>query len=102
VRGYLGLHARSVPIPPRVAERYQLTQNQGVEVLAVEPGAPAEQAGLEEGDVIIAFGDQPVNSIDDLHKLLTPLPVGIPASVEFLREQRRFHRLAVPEEYPVR
>jgi S1-C subfamily serine protease len=102
VRGYLGLHARTVPVAPNVAEKYELRQKLGVEVLAVESGAPADEAGLQEGDVIVSLGDQPATSVDDLHKLLTSLPVGIPASVEFLRQERRFHRLVVPGEYPVR
>jgi len=102
VRGYLGLHARTVPIAPALAEKYDLKQKHGVAVIAVENGAPAEDAGLQENDVIVSFGDQLVTSIDDLHKLLTTLPVGIPASVEFLREERRFGRLVIPEEYPVR
>lgn len=99
---YLGLHARPVPISPTVASKYELTQTRGIEVLTVEPGSPAEDAGLEVDDIIVGFGDQPVSSIDDLQKLLTSLPIGIPASIEFLRNDRRLYRLAIPEEYPVR
>jgi S1-C subfamily serine protease len=102
MRGYLGLHARSVPIAPDIVARYDLRQTRGIEVLAVEPDSPAEHAGLETDDVLIAFGDHPVSNVDDLHKLLTTLPVGIPASIEFLRKDRRLHRLAIPEEYPTR
>jgi S1-C subfamily serine protease len=101
VRGYLGLHGRGVPIPRAVARQFSLEQDHGVEVQAVEPGAPADQAGLLEGDVIVTLGEQVVSSVDDLHKLLTQLPVGIPASVLFLREHRRLERLIVPAEYPV-
>jgi S1-C subfamily serine protease len=100
VRGYLGLHVRPVPVPPQLAQRYGLAQKHGVEVLAVESGGPAEEAGLQEGDVVITFGDQPAGSVDDLHKLLTQLPVGIPASVVVLREGRRLERLVIPTDYP--
>jgi len=101
VRGYLGLHARAVPIAPPLAEKYDLKQTHGVEVLAVEQGAPADDAGLQEGDIVFAFGDRPVTSVDDLHKLLTTLPVGLPASVTFFRNERWMERLLIPEEYPV-
>jgi S1-C subfamily serine protease len=101
VRGYLGLHARVVPISPDLVAKYELTQKYGVEVLGVENGAPAADAGLEEGDVVFAFGDRPVTSVDDLHKLLTTLPVGLPASVAFFRNERWMERLVIPEEYPV-
>jgi len=100
VRGYLGLHGRGVPISPELARRYELIQTTGVEVLAVEQGGPADQAGILEEDIIVALGEQATSNIDDLHKLLTQLPVGIPATVTLLRGERRLERLVVPAEYP--
>jgi S1-C subfamily serine protease len=100
VRGYLGLHARTVPIARHLTHRFELTQTNGVEVLAVEPGGPAEQAGILEDDVIVSLGEQPTTSVDDLHKLLTQLPVGIPAAIIVLRGERRLERMVVSDEYP--
>jgi S1-C subfamily serine protease len=100
IRGYLGLHASSIPLSQETTRRLEITQKQGVEVLAVEEGAPADEAGLQEGDVIIQFGDQPVTNVDDLHRLLTQLPVGIPAGLEFLRGERKFQRMVIPTDYP--
>jgi S1-C subfamily serine protease len=100
VRGYLGLHARNVPIPQNAVRRFNLAQKTGVEVLALEPDGPADQAGILEEDVIVSLGEQPTTSVDDLHKLLTQLPVGIPAGVVFLRGERRLERLVVPADYP--
>jgi S1-C subfamily serine protease len=100
VRGYLGLHARNVPLPPALARRYELTATGGVEVLSVEEGGPAEQAGLQEEDVIVALDEQPTANVDDLHKRLTTLPVGVPATVTLLRGERRLERMVVPTEYP--
>jgi S1-C subfamily serine protease len=100
VRGYLGLHARNVPIPSAVLRRHGLEQKTGVEVMAVEPDAPAEQAGILEEDVIVSLGEKPVTSVDDLHRLLTQLPVVVPAPVVLLRGERRLERWVVPGEYP--
>jgi S1-C subfamily serine protease len=100
VRGYLGLHARNVPIPRALTRQFDLGQTTGVEVMAIEPGAPADQAGLLEGDVIVSLAEKAVPSIDELHKVLTQVSVGVPASVLFLRGQRRLERLVVPAEYP--
>jgi S1-C subfamily serine protease len=100
VRGYLGLHARNVPIPTAIARRYGLQQATGVEVMAIERDGPADQAGILEEDVIVGLGDKPVATVDDLHKLLTQLPVVVPSTVVILRGERRLERLVVPSEYP--
>jgi S1-C subfamily serine protease len=101
VRGYLGLHGHSVPLPSPLVRRLGLIQTAGVEVLAVEQNGPASDAGIEEGDIIIGLGDQPTASVDDLHKRLMELPVGIAATVTLLRSERRFERLVVPGDYPM-
>jgi S1-C subfamily serine protease len=100
VRGYLGLHGRNVPIARHLARLFGLTQPEGVEVMAVEDNGPADQAGVQEGDVIVTLGDEPATSIDDLHKRLTELPVGVPATIVLLRGERRLQRFVVPTDYP--
>jgi S1-C subfamily serine protease len=101
VRGYLGIHARNVPIAQASVRLFNLSQTTGVEVLAVEPDSPADQAGIVEEDVLLSLGDQPTPSVDDLHKLLTQLPVDVPANVTLLRGERRLQRMVLPTEYPV-
>jgi S1-C subfamily serine protease len=98
VRGYLGLHVRTVPIAPNLG----LNQKTGVELLAVEDGGPADEAGLQEGDVMVTFGDQPATNVDELHKLLTSLPVGVPSTITFLRGDRQIERMVIPTDYPLR
>jgi S1-C subfamily serine protease len=100
VRGYLGLHGRSAPVARHLARSFDFDQASGVEVMGVEPGGPADQAGILEGDIIVHLGDQAATSVDDLHKMLTELPVGVPATVTLLRGQRRLERFVVPAEYP--
>lgn len=39
---------------------------EGARVAAVEPGSPAEQAGLHAGDVIVKLGDRLIDSADSL------------------------------------
>ncbi|MDY3560191.1 trypsin-like peptidase domain-containing protein [Gemmata sp. JC673] len=100
IRGYLGLHARQVPVAPELRTKFGLEQKSGVEILMLEEDGPAQNAGLWIDDIIIGFGDRPVASVDDLHRALTQLPVGMPAKVAVLREGRRLERTAVPGEYP--
>ncbi len=100
LRGYLGLHGRTVPLPVSTRRQRQLEQATAVQVMAIEQGAPADQAGILEEDVIVALGEKPVASVDDLHRLLTELPIGVPASVVLLRGPRQLERLVLPQEYP--
>jgi len=100
IRGYLGLHGRQVPIPLDVGRRVGIEMGTGVEILALEPGGPADRAGLEVEDVIVSFGDDSVGSVDELHKLLTQNPVGKPVEMGIVREGRRLARTVTPGEYP--
>ena len=42
----------------------------GCEVSSVMPGSPAQKAGLQGGDVIVQWNDQPVDNVYDLSRLL--------------------------------
>ena len=65
------------------------------------PGqGPADQAGILESDIVISLAEQPTTSIDDMHKLLMQLPVGVPSPVVMLRGERQLERWVVPNDYP--
>jgi S1-C subfamily serine protease len=100
IRGYLGLHGRRVPIDPEFVTRHRLPFRAGVEVMNLEEDGPAQLAGIWIEDVIVNFGDHPVQSIDDLHRLLTQLQVGQPTTVALLREGRMIERMVTPADYP--
>jgi S1-C subfamily serine protease len=100
LRGYLGLQVRTVPIPRAMQLQLELDQKTAVEVLSIEPDGPADQAGVQEEDHILSIGDYSVASVDDLHKLLTQLPIEVPATITLLRGQRRLERMVLPQEYP--
>jgi S1-C subfamily serine protease len=85
-RGYLGLAGQSVPLLRRVTRFHRLSQSGGVLVTSLEPGAPAAKAGLREGDLIVRLDDQGVESLDDLHRLLTEARIGTQAELTVLRE----------------
>jgi S1-C subfamily serine protease len=74
----------------------------GLLVIHVEPGSPAGRAGLREGDLIVAYGGQPVAGVDDLHKLLTGEQVGVRSPIEMLRGSEKLQLEVVPEESGVK
>ena len=58
-------------------------------VTSLEPNAPAAAAGVREGDLIVAFDDTSVESLDDLHRLLTEARIGTTATLSILRDAQR-------------
>jgi S1-C subfamily serine protease len=99
-QGYLGLQGYSVPIKRRTASRYQLEQATGVGVQTIEPDSPAEEAGVLEGDVVVQLAGEPTPSSDELHKLLSRLPVDVPLLLVLLRGDRCLERLVMTAAYP--
>jgi S1-C subfamily serine protease len=98
LRAYIGVEAQTVPLHRRIVRFYDLPKETGVIVLAATEGSPAHRAGLREGDVIIAFGGQPVAGVDDLHRLLTDTQVGVKNPITVLRRTERLELAIVPQE----
>ena len=67
-------------------------------VANVEPGSPAERAGLASGDIVLSLDGTAVTGADDLIRLLAGDKIGRPVEIETLRngERRRFS--LVPDE----
>ena len=85
-RGFLGIGGQNVPVPRRVARLQGLASARGVLVLGVEPGSPAERAGVRERDVIVGLDDRPIAGVDDLHRLLTEDRIGVRSTLRVLRD----------------
>ncbi|HEV8211817.1 MAG TPA: trypsin-like peptidase domain-containing protein [Vicinamibacterales bacterium] len=97
-RSYIGLGGQTVPIPRAVARENQLAVTSGVFIVSVEPNSPAANAGLKDGDVVLAFAGTPVTGVDDLHRLLTEEKIGVATAVTILRSARRRNVTVLPAE----
>ena len=97
-RSYLGLAGANQPIGRRFARHFELSNASGVRVESVEPGTPAARSALQAGDVIVALNGQPVNGIDDLHRLLTADLIGLSAEIVLLRGAQLLRRSIEPAE----
>lgn len=95
-RSYIGVAGQNVPLHRRIVRFYDLKNERGVLVMSVEKDSPADKAGLREGDVIIAFGDKTVSSVDDLHRILTEERVGIEEPVTLIRMTEKLVTGIVP------
>ncbi len=74
------VHLGVAVAPPRVARRLRaavgLPEREGVLVRAVEHDSPAERAGVERGDLIVAAGEQPIERVDVLYEALDSATTG--------------------------
>ncbi|WP_199503782.1 Do family serine endopeptidase [Qipengyuania sp. YIM B01966] len=86
-RGYLGI--RIAPLNEDLAASLGLPRNQGEFVQAVEPGQPAERAGIRAGDVVLRVNNQPVTPEQSLSFLVANVRPGTRIPVELVRDGRR-------------
>src|SRR5712691_7537985 len=97
-RARLGVAGQNVPLLRLAVRAFGLEQKGGVLVTGVEPGSPAERAGLQSGDVLVGLGGRPVTGVDDLHRILLPDRIGAPTVVVVLRGADKLEIPIVPEE----
>lgn len=69
-RVLLGVGLATAEVARQLRASVGLADQDGLLVRSVEPGSPAERAGLKVGDLIAAAGGQAVGSVDDLHTAL--------------------------------
>ena len=72
-RAHLGVAGVARPIPPRWEGA--LGRRQGLEVVEVVKGSPADAAGLRAGDIIIEVDGRPIESPRDLQRLMVDGPI---------------------------
>jgi serine protease Do len=73
-------------VTPEIAQSFGLKETTGVLIADVAPGGPAEQAGIERGDVVTAFDGKEVKSAADLPRLVAETPIGKTVTVRVLRK----------------
>jgi Zn-dependent M28 family amino/carboxypeptidase len=61
-------------------------ETKGVKFSDVRPGSPAAKAGFKAGDVLVQFGDKPINNLYDFTDALQRSKVGDVVEVKVLRE----------------
>jgi serine protease Do len=82
VRGYLGVLPQN--ITPAMAKALQLKQANGVLIGDVTAGAPAAQAGLVRGDIILDVDGHKVNGANQLRMLVSMTPPGTTVRMQVL------------------
>ena len=79
-RGWLGVRIQEVT--PEIAESLGLKESDGVLISMVNPGEPAEKAGIKAGDVIINFNGKKIKNVRDLQRIVAEAAVSSSAKVD--------------------
>lgn len=98
-RGYAGVAVQPVVIPERLVREHGLPSEGALLVVAVEPGAPADRAGILIGDVLIAIDNEPLREPTDL---LAALSGRDPIEIRLVRGGTPITVSLTPGERPVR
>lgn len=89
-RAFLGVNY--LTITPDVAREYDLDVNQGAYIFssgsrsAVSPGSPADDAGLEDEDIITKINDQEIGPQGSLSSVIGQYQPGDKVTVTYLRD----------------
>lgn len=83
VRGWIGITPQAVSMD--IAEALKLPAAEGIIVADVVKGEPADRAGIQVGDIIVAFGGRKITDLKDLFDGVADAPVGQEVMVSLLR-----------------
>lgn len=87
-RAFIGISARTVPVPRRWAHQAGIDQSHAVLIAGVTPGSPADKGGVREGDVLISIDGEPILGVDDLVKALSGDTIGRDTSLHLVGRHR--------------
>jgi len=97
-RAYIGIAAQQFALSRRRRHAAGLAQESAVMVASIEPGSPAERAGLLAGDIILALDAVAITGADDLIRVLAGDKIGRTIQLEVLHNGSRRVLSLVPHE----
>jgi serine protease Do len=84
VRGWLGVQIQ--PVTQDIADSLQLADAQGALVAEAQSGSPAEKAGIESGDTIIAVNGETVEGPRELALMISDMAPGTKVTLTYWRD----------------
>jgi len=76
-------------LTPAMAQKIGYDQSRGLVIMTLEPGSPAEQAGVERGDILLRIGDQPVGDLLGYAEAMKSIASGQLIRLLLRREERK-------------
>jgi serine protease Do len=81
-------------------QQLSLSVDKGVLLTTIVVDSPADQAGLEQWDVIVSIGGQEVYNVEEFTKILHTSTIGEPLDIKYWRGDQQFTTTATPIENP--
>ena len=97
-RGWLGVEIQE--ITTELAESFNLKSQDGIIIAGVLRGGPADQAGLEPGDVVLKINDTTINSAGAALNVISQTRPGNSIKIEGIRNRKAFSLKAEVAERP--
>ncbi len=97
-KGYIGVYMQDLDGDLR--EGLDLEVNTGVLINGVEKGSPADEAGMEDGDVVIEFNGTEITSTDELRELVADTEAGQKVKIKIIRDGKEKTLTLVVGEWP--
>ena len=97
-RAYLGISTQQIDLVPRLASFHNIKNRKALFVVKVEPDSPASKAGVVDGDFVVAFNDVPLESSDELFRMLTEDKIGIFQHLTVVRNSEKIDLRVTPIE----
>ncbi len=98
IHPWLGVIMR--PLTASLAQQLNLADARGALIAATLANSPAEQAGLQGGDVILSFNGRPIRDGKDLRNRVAEAQVGTPVKCKILRAGQPLELNVLMEEEP--
>jgi serine protease DegQ len=84
---YLGI--QPAPLTEELSSSFDLDVDAGALVRAVPSNTPADRAGIDQGDVIVALESEPIETVEDLFAALRGFKPGDSVTVTVVRDGKR-------------
>ncbi len=97
-RSFIGIGGQNIDLPRNAVRYFNHPTNKAVLIVGIEPGGPAQQSGLREGDILVELDGQTVETMDDLHRLLNDEKVGVESDLGIIRKPNKLNIKITPVE----
>ncbi|MDE2259226.1 MAG: DegQ family serine endoprotease [Betaproteobacteria bacterium] len=98
-RGWLGVVIQEVT--KELADSFGLGKPRGALVVSVQKGAPAEKSGIHPSDIILRFDGKPINTQEDLPRVVSATKAGSKVAVQIWRKGATMDLMVTVGEMPV-